>query len=65
MNGFRRLARRFWSDERGLELSEYAIMAGLIILLAVGIILTVGGQINTIFTRLSGALGDAISASGE
>jgi Flp pilus assembly pilin Flp len=54
-----KLAKRFLNDEQGLELSEYAIMAGLVIVLAVAIIITVGGHINGIFNKLANALGKA------
>jgi len=50
--------RRFFRDERGLELSEYAVMAGMIIVIAIGVILLVGNKIHDIFqtllTKLSG-----------
>jgi Flp pilus assembly pilin Flp len=50
------LARRFWRDDSGLELSEYAIMAGIIIVLVVATILLIGGHINRIFQALEGAM---------
>jgi Flp pilus assembly pilin Flp len=53
------MLKRFFRDESGLELSEYAIMAGLIIVLAVVTIIAVGGKINNIFQALDGALGNA------
>ncbi|MCL5279372.1 MAG: Flp family type IVb pilin [Planctomycetes bacterium] len=53
----KKLAKRFWNDEQGLELSEYAIMAGLIIVLAVGFIIAMGGSISSIFNKLANALG--------
>ncbi len=49
--------RRFLTDERGLEIVEYAVIAGLITLAAVGTILTVGylahGKMVTIEETLS------------
>ena len=48
--------RRFIRDERGLELSEYAIMAGLVILLAVAVIILIGNNINRIFSLLNDKL---------
>jgi Flp pilus assembly pilin Flp len=55
------MLKRFIRDESGLELSEYAIMVGLIIVIAAGVIWTIGGQINTIFQKLSDALTKAES----
>jgi len=51
------MLRRFFRDERGLELSEYAIMAALVILLAVAVIMTLGNHIKNIFTALAIKLG--------
>jgi len=51
------MVRRFFRDERGLELSEYAIMAGLVILLAVAVIILIGKNINRIFGLLNDKLG--------
>jgi Flp pilus assembly pilin Flp len=50
------MVRRFFRDERGLELSEYAVMVGLVILLAVAVILAIGTNLNRIFTLLNGKL---------
>ncbi len=55
----RKLVQRFWENEHGLELSEYAIMAGLVIVLAVAIIIALGGHITSIFTKLNTAMGEA------
>ena len=51
-----RKLRKFWTDERGLELSEYAVMVGLLLVVALAIILMVGGNINRIFTILNDQL---------
>ena len=51
------MLRRFFRDERGLELSEYAIMAALIIIMAVGVILAVGTKIKNVFKGLDSQLG--------
>ena len=50
------MLRRFFRDERGLELSEYAVMAGIIILIAIAVIILIGTNINRIFTLLNGKL---------
>lgn len=52
----KKLAKRFVQDEQGLELSEYAIMIALILVIAVGAITLVGEQINTLFGELLSAL---------
>jgi Flp pilus assembly pilin Flp len=59
-----KLAKRFWNDEQGLELSEYAIMAGLIICILLAVILGVGNGINKIFNRLNTVLQSAANTAG-
>jgi pilus assembly protein Flp/PilA len=54
-----KLAKKFWNDEQGLELSEYAIMIGLIAVTVIAIVTTLGGQISGIFTELSTKLSAA------
>jgi pilus assembly protein Flp/PilA len=44
---------RFFRDEDGLELSEYAVMGALIIVALVGVIGLLGGAISTAFTTLT------------
>jgi Flp pilus assembly pilin Flp len=58
---FTKLAKRFWNDEQGLELSEYAIMIALIIAISILAITTLGGKIKTMFTSLGTALDTAAS----
>jgi pilus assembly protein Flp/PilA len=53
----RRLAGSgFWSDTRGQDLIEYALMAGFVAVAAGAIMPTVSGQISTIFSKISSAL---------
>jgi pilus assembly protein Flp/PilA len=47
-----KLAKRFWNDEQGLELSEYAIMAALVIIVGIAAISALGGYIKDSFTAL-------------
>jgi Flp pilus assembly pilin Flp len=46
------LLKKFLRDERGLETVEYAIIAGLIVVGTIGLIASIGGWVNTRFTRL-------------
>jgi Flp pilus assembly pilin Flp len=52
-----KLARRFLRDERGLELSEYAVMAALIIVAILTAIFGLRGAIETRFNQLRDAIG--------
>jgi pilus assembly protein Flp/PilA len=47
------LLKRFMKDERGLELSEYAVMAALIIIGIVGVIGALGDRIGLNFEELT------------
>jgi len=47
------MLKRFIKDERGLELSEYAVMAALIIGAVVLIVTTLGTSIAAVFTNLN------------
>jgi Flp pilus assembly pilin Flp len=55
-----KLAKKFWNDEQGLELSEYAVMAALIV---AALILSVVGLRDAIKTKIDG-MTDAISTEG-
>jgi Flp pilus assembly pilin Flp len=48
--------KRFLKEEEGLELSEYAVMAALVILVAVGTIIILGTKIDAVFKALTDAI---------
>ncbi len=52
-----KLLQKFWQDEAGLELSEYAIMIALILVIAAATITLVGEKINAVFQLLLLKLG--------
>jgi pilus assembly protein Flp/PilA len=54
------MLKRFFRDETGLELSEYAVAAALVILVAAGAFSALGGSINTVI----GSLQEAIEGGG-
>ena len=47
---------RFVREEQGQDLIEYALLAGLISLASVATMTTLGGNISTKFTDISGVL---------
>ncbi len=47
------LVKKFWNDERGLELSEYAVMAALIVAALVLAITGLSGAIRGKFSSLT------------
>ncbi len=48
------MIKQFLLDENGLELSEYAMAAALVTLAVVTVIGTLGANISTVITNLSG-----------
>jgi pilus assembly protein Flp/PilA len=50
------MLKRFFRDETGLELSEYAVAAALVILVAAGAFSLLGGSINTVIGNLKAAI---------
>ena len=53
------IIKRFFKDEDGMELTEYAMVGGLLLLLVIGVFGLWGAQLNRIFglivTTLTGA----------
>ena len=50
------LIKKFFSDEKGLETVEYAIILGLIVAGTVGLIIALGNWVNLQFTNVNGEL---------
>lgn len=54
--------KRLWSEESGQGLAEYGLILGLVALAVVGLLTTMGGSLESIFTKIStkltGADGD-------
>jgi pilus assembly protein Flp/PilA len=50
------MLKRFFRDETGLELSEYAVAAALVILVAAGAFSALGGSIDGVITQLNDAV---------
>jgi Flp pilus assembly pilin Flp len=48
--------RKFWSDESGLELSEYAVAAALVALACVAAFQLLGGNIAAKINELAGKI---------
>ncbi len=48
----RNMAKRFFSDEKGLETVEYAIIAGLIVVGVISTVGLIGAWVNTKFNAL-------------
>ncbi len=57
------LLRKLWRDEQGLELSEYAILAGLMIVLVIAVLWGIGQNIGSVFGRINDTLSSAASGT--
>ena len=57
------LARKFWNDESGQGLAEYALLLGLIVIGVVVLIQGMGKSITTIFTKANSDLKTAADAA--
>lgn len=53
------MLKAFFNKEEGQDLIEYALIAGLLALAAVAALTVMSGSLETLWTNLSGALGDA------
>jgi Flp pilus assembly pilin Flp len=52
----RDLLRRAWSDEKGQDIAEYAVMLAVILVLVVGTIRLVGSNANTAFSQAASSI---------
>jgi pilus assembly protein Flp/PilA len=47
---------RFWSDDSGQDLAEYALLVALIALVVIGAVTLLGTNISTVFNTIAGKL---------
>ena len=50
------LISRFWNDEQGQDIAEYAVMLAVILVLVVGTIRLIGSNSNTVFSNVASAV---------
>lgn len=61
----RKLMMALKRDERGVSALEYAILAGIIVVVVAGALLTFGGSIDELFGRAQSGLNEALEKSKE
>jgi Flp pilus assembly pilin Flp len=49
--------RQLWSDERGQDVAEYAVMLAVILVIVVGTIRLIGGNANNVFSSVASSIG--------
>jgi Flp pilus assembly pilin Flp len=52
----RDLLQRLWSDERGQDIAEYAVMLAVILVIVVGTIRLIGTNANNVFSQVGSAI---------
>ena len=50
------LLKRFWTNEEGQDLAEYALLIALIALVVIAAVTLLGTQIQTVFNNIANAL---------
>ena len=50
------LLRQFWSDERGQDIAEYAVMLAVILVIVIGTVRLIGSNANTVFSEVGSAI---------
>ena len=50
------LVRTMWSEDRGQDIAEYAVMLAVILVLVVGTIRLVGGNANNAFSTVASSV---------
>jgi Flp pilus assembly pilin Flp len=52
----RNLLLRFWTDDQGQDIAEYAVMLAVILVLVVGTIRLVGSNANNVFSAAASSI---------
>lgn len=50
------LLRRFWSDESGQDIAEYAVMLAVILVIVVGTVRLIGSNANNVFSNVASSI---------
>ena len=48
--------RQLWSEERGQDVAEYAVMLAVVLVIVVGTIRLIGGNANNVFSSVASAI---------
>jgi len=49
-------ARRFWCEDEGQDIAEYAVMLAVILVLVVGTVRLIGSNANTAFSSVASSI---------
>lgn len=48
--------KRFWRDEEGQDIAEYAVMLAVILVIVVGTVRLIGGNANNVFSSVASSI---------
>ena len=51
-----RFLRRFWHDEEGQDIAEYAVMLAVILVIVVGTVRLIGSNANNVFSSVASSM---------
>jgi len=51
-----RFLHRFWSDERGQDVAEYAVMLAVVLVIVVGTVRLIGANANNVFSSVASSI---------
>jgi Flp pilus assembly pilin Flp len=50
------LVRRLWTEQKGQDIAEYAVMLAVILVIVVGTIRLIGSNANTVFSNVASSI---------
>jgi Flp pilus assembly pilin Flp len=51
-----KLLRRFWAEDQGQDIAEYAVMLAVILVLVVGTVRLIGSKSNSVFSEVASSV---------
>ncbi len=51
------ILRKFWNDEQGQDIAEYAVMLAVILVIVIGTVRLIGTNANTVFSQVASSVG--------
>jgi len=52
----KQLVQKFWNDQEGQDIAEYAVMLAVILVIVVGTIRLIGSNVNNVFSSVGSAI---------
>lgn len=52
------LLHQLWSDDRGQDVAEYAVMLAVVLVIVVGTIRLIGANANNVFSSVASSIGN-------